>query len=73
MGINLAEWDNPHDLEYDYNSKFKQSQTRSFLEFMSEVKYPSLLENSNYETVALIEDFPNFAIHNPSDFISVLE
>ncbi|KAB0793909.1 hypothetical protein PPYR_13529 [Photinus pyralis] len=71
LNINVREWINPVDKEVD--ERFYQAQSVCFLEFFSLAKYNSLCDQVGGHQVALVEDFPNFAINNPTEFVNVFE
>lgn len=70
MGIGISEWVNPMDQDYEFSRNSGQS--AKFSEFLSDSKYPSLLD-INSKKIVLVEDFPNSLIHNPSELGAILE
>ncbi|KAK4874487.1 hypothetical protein RN001_013847 [Aquatica leii] len=71
LNISIREWINPIDQEIE--GVYTQAQYSRFIEFFSLGKYVSLCQDSMSKQVLLIEDFPNFLIHNPEQFVDVLE
>lgn len=70
MKIQVSEWVNPVDQDFEFTRN--TGQTSRFAEFLSESKYPTLLDTC-CKKVVLVEDFPNLFIYNASEFVSVLE
>lgn len=70
MQIQVSEWVNPIDKDFEYERS--TSQTSRLLEFLSVAKYPSLFDTCG-KWMTLVEDFPNSVIHNPSEFVGILE
>lgn len=72
LNIEIIEWINPIDKNYEF--EMGPGQTARLLEFLTESKYPSLIQNSKYKKkIALVEDFPNSVIRNTSEFHEILE
>ncbi|KAF2903042.1 hypothetical protein ILUMI_03139 [Ignelater luminosus] len=70
MNIKVVEWINPTD--QDSEMSFMQAQIGKFLDFFTQSKYTSLCESSQ-KKIALVEDFPNFVVYNPTEFSGILE
>ncbi|XP_048520062.1 cell cycle checkpoint protein RAD17 [Dendroctonus ponderosae] len=71
LNIELAEWTNPIDMDYDVMKG--SGQVAKFMDFFSESKYCSLFGKGNSKKILLIKDFPNAIIRCPEEFFSVLE
>lgn len=70
LGINLTEWVNPVD--HDFEMFRGLNQAGKFSEFLTESKWNSLFSNGSKKAI-LIEEFPNVFIRNPEEFETVLE
>lgn len=70
MNIKIVEWINPTD--EDSEMSFMQAQIGKFVDFFTQSRYISLCE-SNRKKIALVEDFPNFVVYNPTEFSGILE
>lgn len=70
LGINLTEWVNPVD--HDFEVFRGLNQAGKFSEFLTESKWNSLF-STGIKKVVLVEEFPNVFIRNPEEFAVVLE
>ncbi|XP_050297927.1 cell cycle checkpoint protein RAD17 [Anthonomus grandis grandis] len=71
MGVEVAEWTNPVDIDYEILRG--PGQVTKFLDFFTESKYCSLLSKNDGKKVIIVKDFPNVFVRNPMEFHNILE